>query len=84
VGPSDFGDRTFDDHVVYLSVVVCPSPLIFEVGIGASGNSEDCAVGGEVFALLWWFTDFVVEVVELGWVLACFSELCYLALGSLL
>jgi hypothetical protein len=41
-------------------------------------------VGGEVFALLWWFTDFVVEVVELGWVLACFSELCYLALGSLL
>jgi hypothetical protein len=37
----------------YLLVVDYPSPLIFEVSIGIPDNSEDCAVGGEVFALLW-------------------------------
>jgi hypothetical protein len=52
VGPFGFGDRTFDNHMIDLSVVVSPLPLVHEVGIGASGDGENCAVGGKDVALL--------------------------------
>jgi hypothetical protein len=43
--------------MIDLSVVVSLLPLVLEVGIGASNDSEDCAMGGKVVALLWRFTD---------------------------
>jgi hypothetical protein len=57
VRPFGFGDRTFDSQMIDLSVVVSLLPLVLEVGIGASNDSEDCAMGGKVVALLWRFTD---------------------------
>jgi hypothetical protein len=57
VTPFGFGDRTFDNHMIDLSVIVSSLPLVFEIGIGVSGDGEDCAVGGEVVALLRRFTN---------------------------
>jgi hypothetical protein len=57
VRPFGFGDRTFDSQMIDLSVVVSLLPLVLKVGIGASNDSEDCAMGGKVVALLWRFTD---------------------------
>jgi hypothetical protein len=53
VRPFGFGDRTFDNHMIDLSVIVSLLPLVSEIDIGASGDSEDCTMGGEVVALLW-------------------------------
>jgi hypothetical protein len=48
------------DHLVLVmgpSIVVSLLPLVIEVGIGASGDGEDCAMGREVVALLWRLAD---------------------------
>jgi hypothetical protein len=58
VGPFGLGDRTFDDDVIDLPVVITALSLGIEVGIGTFGNCEDCAVGGESVGLLWRFLDF--------------------------
>jgi hypothetical protein len=52
VRPFGFGNRTFDDHVIDLSVIVSLLPFVVGVSVGASGNGENCAVGGEVVSLL--------------------------------
>jgi hypothetical protein len=46
------GDGAFDDNVVNLSIIVSFLPLVIKIGIGASGNCENCAMGGKVVGLL--------------------------------
>jgi hypothetical protein len=43
VGSFGFGDRTFDSHMIDLSVVLSLLPLIVKVGVRASDDGEDCA-----------------------------------------
>jgi hypothetical protein len=57
VRPFDFDGRAFDSHMIDLSVIVALLSLVFKVGIGASDDGEDCAMGGEVVALLRRLTD---------------------------
>jgi hypothetical protein len=57
VRPFGLGDRTFDDDVIDLPVVIMMLPLGIEVGIRTSGDSEDCVVGGESYILLLGFLD---------------------------
>jgi hypothetical protein len=52
VRPFDFSDRTFDNHMIDLSIVVPLLPLIVKVGIEASVDGEDCAMGRKVVGLL--------------------------------
>jgi hypothetical protein len=52
VGQFGFGDGTFIGHVVYLSIITPQLPFVFNVGVGASVDSEDCAMSREVVALL--------------------------------
>jgi hypothetical protein len=85
-------DGTFDDHVVYFSVVVTTLSLGFEVCIGAFGDCEDCVMGWEGFVLLlgfldlWWrwrwriIFGFYLGVVVLHWIgnLRNCWRVCYL------
>jgi hypothetical protein len=57
VGPFGFGDRTFDDDMIDLLVVITMLSLGIEVSIGTFDNCEDCDVGGESVGLLWRFLD---------------------------
>jgi hypothetical protein len=57
VGPFSLGDGTFDSHMIDLSVIISSLPLVFETSIGVSGDSDDCAVDGEVVTLLWRLLD---------------------------
>jgi thiazole synthase ThiGH ThiG subunit len=57
VGPFGFCDGAFDNHMVDLLVVIVVLPLIVKVGVGASSDGENCAVGGEVVILLWRLID---------------------------
>jgi hypothetical protein len=50
--PFGLGDGAFDDNVVNLSIIVSFLPLVIKIGIGASGNCENCAMGGKVVGLL--------------------------------
>jgi hypothetical protein len=52
VGPFGFDDRTFDGHMIDLSLVVTPLPLVVEVNVRTSGDGENCTVGGKVVGLL--------------------------------
>jgi hypothetical protein len=58
VGPFGFGDRTFDNHVVDLYVVVSLLPFIVIVDVGTSSDCEDCIMGEKVVDLLWRLTNF--------------------------
>jgi hypothetical protein len=57
VRPFGFGDRTFDKHMIDLLVIVSMLPLVLKVDIGASGDGENCAMGGKVVTLLQRLTD---------------------------
>jgi hypothetical protein len=57
VGPFGFGDGTFDNHMIDLSVVISQLPLIVEVSVRASGDGENCFIGGKVVILLWRLTN---------------------------
>jgi hypothetical protein len=52
VRPFDLDHGTFDDHMIDLSLIVSSLSVVFKIGIGASGDGEDCAMGGEVVSLL--------------------------------
>jgi hypothetical protein len=52
VGPFGLGDWAFDGYMVNLSIVISVLSLGVEISVGASGNCEDCAMGGEGFGLL--------------------------------
>jgi hypothetical protein len=57
VGSFGFGDRTFDNHMIDLSVVASPLPLVVKDGIGASSDSENCVVREKVVGLMRRLTD---------------------------
>jgi hypothetical protein len=53
MGPFGLGNGAFDSCMIDLSVIVSTLSLGIEIGVGASGNYEDCAIGGEGIELLW-------------------------------
>jgi hypothetical protein len=50
VGPFGLSNGTFDSDVIDLPVIIMMLSLGIKVGIGTSGNCEDCAMGGKVSA----------------------------------
>jgi hypothetical protein len=50
-------NKTFDGYVIDLSIIVSMLPFIVEVGVGASGDGEDCTMGEKVVRLLWKLAD---------------------------
>jgi hypothetical protein len=65
VGPFGLGDWAFDNYMVNLSIVISAPSLGIKIGVGTSGNCEDCAVGRFQFAA--GILGFVAEVVAVGW-----------------
>jgi hypothetical protein len=57
VRPFGLGDGTFDNNMIDLPVIVVALSLDVEIGVGISGNCEDCAMGGEGIGLLRRFMD---------------------------
>jgi hypothetical protein len=57
VRPFSLSNRTFDSDVIDLPVIIVALSLGVKINIGASGNCEDCAMGGEDVSLLWRFLD---------------------------
>jgi hypothetical protein len=53
VGPFDFGDNTFNDYMIDLSIVVSLFPFIVEVSVGTSSDGENCTMDEKVASLLW-------------------------------
>jgi hypothetical protein len=59
VRPLGLSNKTFDNYMIYFSVIVSTLSLGFKVGIGASSDRKDCTVSWESFFLLalldlWW------------------------------
>jgi hypothetical protein len=52
VRPLGLGNGAFDCYVIYFSIIVLMLLLGVKVGIGTSGNCEDCAMGWEGFVWL--------------------------------
>jgi hypothetical protein len=52
VRPLGLGNGTFDNYVIYFSIIVSALPLGVEVCIGTSGNCKDCAMSWKGFVLL--------------------------------
>jgi hypothetical protein len=46
------GDGAFDGNVIDLSIIVSLLPFVIEISVGAFGNCENCAMGGETVDLL--------------------------------
>jgi hypothetical protein len=57
VRPLGLCDWTFDNRMVYFSIVILALSHAFKVYVGNFGNCEDCAMGWEGFALLLGFLD---------------------------
>jgi hypothetical protein len=57
VGSFGLGNGAFDSNVIDLSIIVSLLPLGVEIGVGASGDCKDCAMGGERVSLLQRLTD---------------------------
>jgi hypothetical protein len=57
MGPFGLGNGTFNSDVIDLSVVILVMSLGIEIGIGTSGDCEDCVVGGKCVGLLWRLLD---------------------------
>jgi hypothetical protein len=62
VGPLGLGDRAFDRHMIFFSVVVSALSPGAGFSIGATNYCKYCTMGWESFALLLWFLDF-----QWGW-----------------
>jgi hypothetical protein len=45
--PFGLCDGAFDNNMVDLFVIVSSLPLGVKIGVGSSGDHEDCVVGGE-------------------------------------
>jgi hypothetical protein len=56
VRPFSLCDGAFDNNMVDLFVIVSSLPLGVKIGVGSSGDHEDCAVGGESVCLWWRLT----------------------------
>jgi hypothetical protein len=46
------GNRTFDNYMIDLSIIISLLPLGVKIGVGISGDCEDCDVGGKSVGLL--------------------------------
>jgi hypothetical protein len=57
VGPFGLGDGAFNNYMIYFSIVISVLSLGVKIGVGASDNCEDCAMGEKGFKLLWRFLD---------------------------
>jgi hypothetical protein len=57
MGPFGLGYGAFDSNMIDMSVIVSALSLGVKIGVEASGNYEDCAVGREGIRLLQRFTD---------------------------
>jgi hypothetical protein len=57
VGPFGFCNETFFGDMIDLPIIIMTLSLGVKIGIGTSGNCEDCAVCGESIGLLWGFLD---------------------------
>jgi hypothetical protein len=57
VGPFGLGNKTFDNDVIDLPIIIVVLSLNVKIGVGTSGNCEDCAMGGEIVNLLRRFLD---------------------------
>jgi hypothetical protein len=57
MGPFGMGDRPFDGNMFDLPIIVSPLPLGVKIGVGASSDCKDCAMGGESIGLLWRLTN---------------------------
>jgi hypothetical protein len=52
VRPFGLGNRTFDNIVIDLPIIVTALSHGVKIGVGTSSNCEDCAMGGEGVGLL--------------------------------
>jgi hypothetical protein len=52
VRPFGLGNGTFDDYMIYFSVIVSSLSLDVKIGIRDSSDCKDCAIGWESFILL--------------------------------
>jgi hypothetical protein len=57
VGPIGLSNGAFDSYMIYFFVVISALSLSVKVGIGTSGDCEDCAMSGEGISLLWGLFD---------------------------
>jgi hypothetical protein len=57
VGPFGLGNRTFDDNMVDLAIIVLALSLGIKIGIEALNDCKDCAMSWEGFSLLLGFLD---------------------------
>jgi hypothetical protein len=57
VGPFSLGNRTFDDNMVDLVIIVSALPLGIKVSITAPSDCKYCAVRWKSFGLLLGFLD---------------------------
>jgi hypothetical protein len=52
VRPLFLDHGTFDDHMIDLPIIVCLLSFVLEIGVGASGDRMDHAMGGEIVGWL--------------------------------
>jgi hypothetical protein len=57
VGSFGLGNRTFDDDVINLAIIISVLALGLKISIGSFGDCQDCAVGVESVGLLRRFLD---------------------------
>jgi hypothetical protein len=57
VGLFDLGNRTFNNDVIDLPVIIVALSLGVKISVGTFDNCEDCAMGGEIVSLLRRFLD---------------------------
>jgi hypothetical protein len=57
VGPLGLGDGAFNGYMVYFFLVIYALSLGIKIGVGTSGDCEDCVVSGEGVILLLGFLD---------------------------
>jgi hypothetical protein len=68
--------------MVYVMIIVSLLSFVFTVGIGASDDGVDCAMGGEVVAFVVEAHRFGAEVVVASWALSWVGALSCLTLGK--
>jgi hypothetical protein len=52
MGPFGLGYGAFDGDMIDLSIIVSELSLGIKIGVGASSDCEDCAVGGKGIRML--------------------------------
>jgi hypothetical protein len=88
VRPLGLCEWTFDNQMVYFSIVISALSLALKVCVGTPGNCEDYAMGWESFALVLGFQDLrrmwrwqVVFGLDLGLLFCVGSVICGIVEG---